>query len=145
MPAANAYVAIVKALRETLLTVEGLPPEDRREWQNRTFTLPDPPAEWVRYTFDPGRPEVASLGPKATMRAEGIFMIDWFFPRGGGMNPPLLAGGRVLDAFSPRVDCVADGQSVSIRRSYISRPIPDGAWLHVPITVEWRADYESPI
>lgn len=144
MPASDAYVAIAEALRAALLTVEGLPPEGRREWHNRTFQLPDPPAEWVRYIFDPGRPEVASLGNTPTMRAEGIFLVDWFFPRGGGLNQALIAGGRVLDVFSPRVVCTANGQAVTIRRSYISRPIPDGAWLHVPITVEWRADYESP-
>lgn len=145
MGASNAYPAIVQALRDTLLSVDGMPGPEHRAWANRLFTVPDPPAPWVRYTFNPGSLDIASLGPLATMRAEGVFLVDWFFPAGGGLNEPLVMGGRVLDAFNPRVVCLAEGQPVTIRRSYMTQPIVDGAWVHVPVTVEWRADFESPV
>lgn len=134
---------VVTALRDTLLTVEGLPAE--REWQNRNFTPPAALTPWVRYTFDPGTFEGITLGEKPLMRGIGTFLVDWFVPSGSGLGEALLNGGAVLKAFNPRVVCHGNGQAVIVRRSYLSRPRRSEPWLQVPVTVEWYADVVNPI
>ena len=130
-------------LRRELLAVEGLPPEDRRAWENRKFDPPTPDRDsiWTRETFQVYSEIRSSSG---YVQAEGVYIVDVFCAVGYGTELADTLSQAIVSKFKASTSLQSDDglSQVSLFRS--SRqpgrpdPGPSPVWFMIPVVVSWR-------
>jgi hypothetical protein len=125
------YVEIRQVFRARLLTVPGIPVH--RAWENRTFTPPDPPADWLRETLFPvsERRNAANV-----VEAVGITQYDFFTPASRGTEAIETLVDNVRLAFKPTTALTAD---LLLDRAERGSATQEPDWFHIPVRLLWRA------
>lgn len=71
---------------------------------------------------------------------QGLLQVAVMYPKGGGVIDPLALAGEVVDVFDKGARFIGAGHSVKIStRPVIAQPIPDGAYVRVPVTISYQA------
>lgn len=128
-------VSAIHAALRTQLDTLGYPVA----WENVPYE-PEEGQAYLRESFAPNRTREASLGTTGYNRVPGVYLVDVFTPVGRGVADGETIAAAVLAAYTRGSTLTNDGTAVTIERSYRAAARADGAWWHVPCTVEWRAD-----
>jgi uncharacterized protein DUF4128 len=133
------------AMRQRLLTTATLPTAaPGRAWENWAFEKAAG-TPWLRDSVSGGLSELASIGPRARVRHEGLYFLDFFFPADTGMKAPDTLVDEILTAtFYPGLQVSYGGLAVSIRRVSSVLPEHEPGWVQVPTTIAWRAHTVNP-
>jgi len=137
MVAAVDLRGIRQALRNRLLTVTGIVPEERIAPQNRPFTPPEPPAPWIRETL-----LIAGEGRVSTgaVESRGRVQYDVITPQGMGTEFAEDLSTAIADSFEAANGLSDEGVELVIDR--VERGSGrqfDPAWWFVPVNVAWRS------
>lgn len=124
-------VALRNALRVILVGVSGLPVA--RSWENRQFTPPDPPADWVRETLMPAIERQASDG---NVEAIGVVQYDLFTPAGKGTEAIEALADTIKTVFKPRT---VPAPNIIIDRSERGTAQQEPLWYQIPVRITYRA------
>ena len=108
-------------------------------WPNVSFT-PTAGVRWYRATMIPGIPTAPELMTTGANRHIGIFQIDIFEPVGNGDGPAIEEGERIAACFKRGTALTESGVVVTIEKAYLSTPIEEESWYHVPVQIRYRAD-----
>lgn len=103
---------VQQAFREKVITVNYMPDEQFRAWENKVFQ-PVKGERWIRETFMPGDER---LKANNEIEGTGICQYDYFVPIGASIKDAKKFADSVKEAFKPT--SVLDG-IVRIDRSYI--------------------------
>lgn len=140
--------AIQSALEAVLASVLPATPTD---WANTDFTQPSAEyvsadgVSWCRPTFLPGESQEKEMGETGSERDElpGVFIVQLFFPKGGGSGSALVAAATVCAAYRRKdlsgVQCgvpypVNVGADVG-QSGEVDAP----GWYQVNVVVPWWA------
>lgn len=128
------------ALRARLLAMSPLPvDQDQIAWEGRPFTK-TARTPWLRETLKPSGSALASLGPNAVVRHEGLLFLDYFTPSGDGYLDADDTADLIVGQFAPGLTLTASGQTVILRSSSRLDGRIEADWIMVPIRVRWYAD-----
>jgi hypothetical protein len=141
------YVQIRLAFRKVLLAISGLPPKERRSWENRTFNPPNPPALWVREALLPVREFAVATG---MVQFDGIMVYDVIAPANKGTEDAEDLSKLIADAFKPATG-LTDPVQVAIDRcerlqgrDMSTIGAAAGTWWQIPVQVKFRSYAVNP-
>jgi hypothetical protein len=136
-------------LRDVTLATEavgvgilGVRTPSRVAWEGTEF---DPEVGWpyLRESYRPGTRTVRSLGTKALLRHEIIWLVDCFYPALGkgttGINGMAQA---VMDKYPPGLQVTHD---MYVRTSYPFGVLTKDGWQHIPVTIRLTAHTTNSI
>lgn len=151
-PTQGVIINVRRAMRQQLLTVDGLPTS--QQWDGLvTFTPPTDGSPWLRETMlrQPGPPMRKSIGTEARMRHTGIYQIS-LFSSPDQPNDVLdieAMGEAIRGAFPDSLDLEHGGQLLRCLGCGLGTTVADrskgGPWLYLPVRVNWQADTFNPI
>lgn len=151
-PTQGVIINVRRAMRQQLLTVDGLPTS--QQWDGLvTFTPPTDGSPWLRETMlrQPGPPMRKSIGTEARMRHTGIYQISLFFPpdQPNDVLDIEAMGEAIRAAFPDSLDLEHGGQLLRCLGCGLGTTVADrskgGPWLYLPVRVNWQADTFNPI
>lgn len=108
-------------------------------WPNVNFD-PTTGTRWYRATIIPGIPTAPELSTSSRNRHIGIFQIDIFDPVGNGDGLAIEEGERIVACFKRGTTLTESGVVVMIEKAYLSTPIEEEEWYHVPVMIQFRAN-----
>lgn len=132
------YDDLLVTLRTVLLTVPGLPTE--RRWLNTTAT-PPVNAPFVEDSFTNLDSQFAECGPDAMRRCEATYRVSIRVPANTDAHAALSLASSIEDAFASMQVTVA-GNPVEVLSTRAGPSLPEGVWLHVPVSVSVTFDHQ---
>lgn len=94
---------------------------------------------WMRPTVMPAMSSQATLGNDGLNMQRGVFQVSVFAPSGYSWGRVKAVADAVAALFTRGTRLDADGFEVVIERVWPSTMADDGAWVHVPVSVSYRA------
>lgn len=132
------YEDLLKVLRGVLVTVPGLPTE--RRWLNTTAT-PPANAPFVEDSFTNLDSGFAECGPAAMRRCEATYRVSIRVPSNTDGHAALKIAGAIEDTFAAMQVTIA-GNPVEVLSTRAGPALPEGVWLHVPVSVSITVDHQ---
>lgn len=136
------HSAIKLAYRNAVADVAGLPPEDRRAYENMEFSPPSPDPNnvldsiWIREGYASGD-EVQAASD--TIEGPGIYTVDVLVPKGAGTKEQNELVKAIMEALHPATSLVTDNVEVSIdRTARLPGREENGIWYVVSVQSTWR-------
>ena len=81
------------------------------------------------------------IGPGADQRHYGIFQVNVFVKAGEWEKVANAAVREVLDGFPVGDTLENSGVLIRITNAYREKANQEPDWLHIPVIIEWRADF----
>jgi hypothetical protein len=133
-----SYQPLLAGLRGVLVTVAGLPAD--RRWLNTTGA---PPATgpFVDDGFTSLDSTFAECGPNAMRRCEATYRVSIRVPAGSDAHAALTVAGNIEDTFAAMTLTIG-GQPVEVLSTRSGPALPEGAWLHIPVSVSLTFDHQ---
>lgn len=129
------YAAIRSALTARLQTLSGLPSV---AWENVPFT-PTAGSMYLKPSFLPGEPVQAEIGTYGQNMHTGLYQISVFAPAGTGVASLNTLRDALCDHFKRGTELIYSGVTVRLIKAFPSPMMQETDWVHIPITVMWRA------
>lgn len=138
---ADVYDQVQAALETSLATYSGAPKDGATgrlliAFENDRFEPADD-HEWWRAQFVPVAFEPGSLGENGYTRIDGEFVIDLFYPAGGGSGKARRAADALSQHFRRAQSLESDGVKVWIRGAPREPGITEDRWHSVQVRVRW--------
>lgn len=111
-----------------------------------------PPVAWENVAFTPGsvpylspfllpaEPFQSEIGTAGANRHTGIFQISIFAPQGQGMGVAGTLRDNLVDHFKRGTTLTYSGVTVTVEKAYPGPMLTEVGWVHIPITIRYRAD-----
>ena len=132
------YQKLLAALRGVLLTVSGLPAQQR--WLNTTAPV-SPDAAMIDDGFTALDSEWAECGPTALRRCEATYRVSIRVPVNTDAHAALTLASAIERAFAA-MQIAIDGQPVEVLSVRAGPSLPESGWLHVPVSVSLTFDHQ---
>lgn len=134
----TAYCDIRAALEAKLAAFALLPPTYQVAWEGIPFT---PPATgvWLRSVQIPARTTQLTLGVDALDLHTGVYQVSVMVGPGVGLGGALATADAVVGHFKRNTKLVSGSTTVVIETSSRGPAFPDGSWLNIPISIDYRA------
>lgn len=108
------------------------------QWENKYF---DPPAgaNWARFNWTPGQPEVSTLGEAGVDFCRGFVQISLVFPEDSGEEEAMTLADQFRPVFWAGRSFTYDGQAVTIQSTGRSSGQYVENSYRVYVTINWSA------
>lgn len=95
--------------------------------------------KYLYVQYRPNIREQPGIGDGDSKIHIGVLLVSIYWTNGVGLVAPLEAAETVINHFDRSQRLYGDGFRVEFRRAYASSPLQENAYLHIPVTIEWRA------
>jgi len=131
------YDDLLMGMRGVLVTVPGLPAD--RRWLNTTAEPPT--TTFVEDSFTNFDSTFAECGPDAMRRCEATYRVSIRVPSNTDAHAALRLASSIEDTFAAMALTIA-GYPVEVLSTRAGPSLPEGAWLHVPVSVSVTVDHQ---
>lgn len=126
-------IDIRRALEKHLSAISGIP---SIAYENRAFT-PTTGTEWVRSTVQFQNTRQDTLGTNGIEKYEGLYLIDLFYPEGGGPGDADTMADTIKAQFDPGDIFTENGKRIRVEYSERGQGRNESPWYFVPVSVRW--------
>lgn len=140
----QVYDQIQAALEGHLLDHDGVPTDPATgntlvAFENAPFTPVDQ-EPWWRVNFRPTTAQRGAMGDTGYSRADGIMIVELYYPAGGGSGDARRAADDLINHFKSGTRIESDdGVLVSIPRVMRSPGLSEPRWYHLNVEIWWTA------
>lgn len=130
-----------QAFRKVLVAIAGLPPKERRAWENRSFTPPTDKS-WLRETLMIVNERLSATNQ---LQLDAIMQYDVIVPGNTGTEEADELALLVANAFKPAtsmndpVEVAIDRCEQLSGREFSESGGPAGVWWQVPVQITFRS------
>lgn len=141
-PLATPTTSALSALRTRLITTQGIPPAERRVWENVGFVKPNPPQTYIEDHWLGGPEEVAALG-NSLYRGTYLYQVTVVVPGETGAHPAMqLADAIVATMRNTSIAIVGSAHPARITQARVGPPSSNApGWWALPVTLSVDMDF----
>ena len=130
------YADVQTILDAQLDTVTGIPTITKENQKIRTSST----SSFGRAIVQPATTVQESIGVRGTDRLNGIYVVDLFYPKDGGVADPNADVDAITVAFEAGSIFISGANQVEIFNSYPGTTAPDlDKYYRAQVIIEWRA------